>query len=706
MRTLKNKKTGEVIQVEDNEVGKYGITAQAQPAQAAQTSLVSQPTEPVAQNVTGHSLLEHTQALEKAQAAGDTDAVKSIKDNYDREFQYQQTYGEASDTFKKTVERQRVKSELIQKAQNVVNIIKSGEKGELTGQDYKDKLDAATSDWASASGFGEGGKSLTAIELSMLSGKQPSVQEYKGNIGDWIKQQVTGFAPPKRFKTADTEDQLLNKAAYIIYGLSGDPEKATKMTSEDVKKEMGFDKITPVKTKKENAPNFQVDLLNNAVNIAKGVPGMAMKSSAPGMMFEQLTKGPKAVSEENKQMGLGMIENLGKHTGVSVDLNKEQPVEFNPLSGLAYSAKNPLDSLQWLLAGKGAIDTASGVLGGNKAPTGLPAETVNPLEGIVEPARQVQQGRIVKPTIGKEGRAFTSIAAPDPTSIVKSEQLMKDAFKLAPKANDPYGMAKELETFVPKAGKYVDEYVSKLNKPIGPQAGADIVDEIVARVKDTPAAQNLPDWEPKLRTSLENKLKTKEVLPGGKERGQLWATDLDKMNQARKVINQENKKWHVAGNPLSSEANYTQSLNDMAGNALKDMIAEADSQGVLKQAIDMEHTALKVAPVLAEKALGKAGAWSIRNAMYRQFIKMLETPKIWAARGLAGETNPLLNQILEGKLPETAGAQNAEIVPQPNAAPGPRYLPSNPPDYGNLPEPLKTLFRDMRTKQGNWQQKK
>ena len=44
------------------------------------------------QTITGHTLQEITQALQQARAARDKAAIKSITDDYDREFQYQQAY--------------------------------------------------------------------------------------------------------------------------------------------------------------------------------------------------------------------------------------------------------------------------------------------------------------------------------------------------------------------------------------------------------------------------------------------------------------------------------------------------------------------------------------------------------------------------------------------------------------------------------------
>jgi len=50
-------------------------------------------TEEQAKNITGHSLEEHSAALEKAKMAGDTQAVKAITDDYNREMEYQTKIG-------------------------------------------------------------------------------------------------------------------------------------------------------------------------------------------------------------------------------------------------------------------------------------------------------------------------------------------------------------------------------------------------------------------------------------------------------------------------------------------------------------------------------------------------------------------------------------------------------------------------------------
>src|SRR3990167_2916257 len=113
-RKIRNKKTGQIIEIDENQAGQYGLagtgtTPIQTPTPPATTfpqeSIVTPPTstgmdinnpgfsEPTPQKyVTGRSLEEHQQALNKARAAGDKVAEADITADYTREFQYQKEY--------------------------------------------------------------------------------------------------------------------------------------------------------------------------------------------------------------------------------------------------------------------------------------------------------------------------------------------------------------------------------------------------------------------------------------------------------------------------------------------------------------------------------------------------------------------------------------------------------------------------------------
>ena len=86
IRKVRDNQTGQIIEVDESQLEKYGLTSQVRPQQSPQSNTQSK-------TITGRTIEEHAQALEKAKMAGDKNAVKSITDDYDREYAYQKDYG-------------------------------------------------------------------------------------------------------------------------------------------------------------------------------------------------------------------------------------------------------------------------------------------------------------------------------------------------------------------------------------------------------------------------------------------------------------------------------------------------------------------------------------------------------------------------------------------------------------------------------------
>lgn len=84
---IRDNQTGQIIEVDESQLGQYGLSPAAPQPQAQSQTQDSN------KFITGRSLEEHSQALQRAKMAGDTNAVKSITDDYDREYKYQQDYG-------------------------------------------------------------------------------------------------------------------------------------------------------------------------------------------------------------------------------------------------------------------------------------------------------------------------------------------------------------------------------------------------------------------------------------------------------------------------------------------------------------------------------------------------------------------------------------------------------------------------------------
>lgn len=87
---IRNKQTGEIKEIDESEMGNYGLGGQTAPITPANN------TETQVQNITGRSLLDHQRALQAARAAGDTTAAKQIQADFDTEFNYQKTFNKTA----------------------------------------------------------------------------------------------------------------------------------------------------------------------------------------------------------------------------------------------------------------------------------------------------------------------------------------------------------------------------------------------------------------------------------------------------------------------------------------------------------------------------------------------------------------------------------------------------------------------------------
>jgi hypothetical protein len=228
MATIRNKKTGEMMEVPDTQLQTYGIqpTAPTMPTApsladdtpAVETDAVQAPPPPM-KTITGRTLDQHTKALQRARAAGDKAAIKQIEGDFDTEYTYQKDTGSIANAAKDT-DRQKVKAEVKTNAEALQKVIDRGRKGELKGDAYKQALQFAAGKMAASAAFGEGGKALTSSEISILAGTKPTIQRKEQS---WLDR-LTGTVPAETGELVDDEQKLYNKAL-LAQGFDPEPDK-------------------------------------------------------------------------------------------------------------------------------------------------------------------------------------------------------------------------------------------------------------------------------------------------------------------------------------------------------------------------------------------------------------------------------------------------------------------------------------------------
>lgn len=123
---IKDNQTGKILEVDDTQLGQYGLGQQPQQMQpqlqqvlqpGMQQPQTQQPLNPQLQEalqpgmeqpqsdrskyITGHSLQEIQDTLNAARAAGNKTDIKYLEDDYDKEYKYQQDFGKKDTTSKK-----------------------------------------------------------------------------------------------------------------------------------------------------------------------------------------------------------------------------------------------------------------------------------------------------------------------------------------------------------------------------------------------------------------------------------------------------------------------------------------------------------------------------------------------------------------------------------------------------------------------------
>lgn len=205
-------------------------------------------------------------------------------------------------------------------------------------------------------------------------------------------------------------------------------------------------------------------------------------------------------------------------------------------------------------------------------------------------------------------RMAGSLFTYDPESVTKSEQYAEKAIAQT-KSKTLYGIAKELPQVKSKAGNFVDSHVSQVDKVIGPQSLDDVMGGIMDKVGETSAAQANPTQLDVVRSLLRKMLYSGQ--PGmdtpEMQGGATTLTTLERMNNARKALNKSiNSSWFSNGMPTASKTENLNAMKWTASCILKDMIKESDPTGNIGRAIESEHIAFAVEPVISKLVQGKS----------------------------------------------------------------------------------------------------
>ena len=291
---VRDTETGQIIEVDESKLTDYGLSSadykQQQPAPIQDTSKTEQPTD----YITGRSLEEHMAAYQSAREADDTDAMKAIKEDYDREYTYQKDYINNNPELKKQNESKLVKEELATKAQAILDALDAGKSGKLKGKDYEAAKHFAASQFAASTGFKEGGKALTAPELTVLAGSMPNLIENKQGFIE----KLLGKDLAQTGRVADSEEQLRRKALIAI-ALAQGKNIADPFTTEAPQQNTGF-----------NVGGDIRNIFNGILGLPKATVDTTQKLASEGR-----ATGTNIIADMLLNSGLNWAKNVNEDAG-------------------------------------------------------------------------------------------------------------------------------------------------------------------------------------------------------------------------------------------------------------------------------------------------------------------------------------------------------------------------------------------------------
>jgi len=518
---------------------------------------------------------------------------------------------------------------------------------DLNSEDSKRQLAYAAGKYNSIAGFGEGGKVLSAAELGILA--PTLIKTERQPDKNWVQRNITGGVPEMvKGYLKETPAQAAEKMKLALQNTNPELAKQYQSNNQEQKQTFG-----------QYLGEIPGNALKDANNIIGGLAQM------PGYL---MNKGQEIQAEDQKasplQSILGkalipqrMAYKLGKEMipGVINEANQflGEPLKGGDIIGRAgyRMHEKPVTSALDILTVAKAVKGLTAA----KSSTGRMTDVTNPNEvaalekmGVKLPVNKNTPSQNFDNIISdRQGKMATSIAVPDTGSVTRSEALMKKAVQIT-KTNTDRGMARELESFSPKATNYIKGEIQPIDKTIGLQPTSEIVDEISNRLAQTSSGQANPQLIDSVVKDITKQLDVSE-LPGGAKRGSIYGTNLEAMNRARMYYNRQLSKWFEAGQPVGTPTNELNAMKFEATRVLKDLIGQADQSGNIKAALDAQHTAIQVAPVLSKKALtGSAASSGIRANIAKLFSDLIKPAKIKGLRSSLPSNN-LIQDILNAK---------------------------------------------------------
>lgn len=687
------------------------IQPMAQPEPTMQQSISPMEQQPETSEtmkyITGRSLEEHNQALQAARAAGDKNAIKEIQDDYKREYDYQKDTGAFTkdDTNTKALE---AKQDIYKNAKYMLSVIDQIEKGELEGDAADTALNFAASRYAASQGFEEGGKALTAPELTVLGGSIPII---KSRGQSWLDK-MTGNIPSQTGKVDEDIDSIKAKMLlsmnYLdgkdvtdLQGKLGAEEKGMGEKVVDFAKSTFIDPITHyaqdagagLALNNEDGQNMQASQQSTIENSQRL---MAKADQIQATDPQQAQRLRKVAQDALAQVGADAGATSGEfsedintpyalralETGATIAGGAEMIANPMMVANIAKApfqiARHPIKTADAVAnvvrhpiqAGKEFIKAdiaASGYKGtglpGGGASAGMSIDdavgTGTPIDGQIV----ANAGKPIDLANDAAGRLATKVASPDMGSVVKSEKLMKTALQTTDSITRR-GMARELETNIGKIGNTVDDYVRDLDTVIGDMPKDDIISSVDQILSERIPASYRPEIDQVLR-NVGNDLSNGNYVGEGINE----ATTLVKINEVRKKLNNEiPSSWFQNGMPTNSRADVMYAIKWDVSNQLKAMLGDADLQGFINKSLGIQHASYQTYPVLSKEALtenerlGNGVFGAVRSA----WDKVTTAPTIIAARNAQGQADDLTRQILRGERPKVSGGsaqlQNTDML--------------------------------------------
>lgn len=215
MRLLRNKKTGEIKQVDDGKLGEYGLGPQAQPVASDSASSVQDPQK-----------LKQIFTMMMMQQPKHIGEIKSV---------YDMIKPPEEDPIAK---RNREEKDLAMSgyknaAQSVLDVLDQKDAGALQGKNYEDSLNSTVSRmFLEGTNVSKRGANLTKNEQALLSGSLPAIQERGYSVLDWLKEKLTGYKPVQTGRAIEDPETIRNKVRLILgESLATDPKGRPPLSS-------------------------------------------------------------------------------------------------------------------------------------------------------------------------------------------------------------------------------------------------------------------------------------------------------------------------------------------------------------------------------------------------------------------------------------------------------------------------------------------